>query len=189
MQSPEELLETLSKLFPHGTTTTLDMATRLSQERIGNIALSEVSILSAQDGPQDFVVAYFDATHVTPELEVRQGDRKDYEIVYCLNVSPDDLRFLNLGSYAGAQLTPGKISPLDLVRLPVEHFRSATFLIAERVLSLAEQGVDMILPKGSSSFEILPTRTIVEQIKYQLGDRWEIVLASGAPYYGLSSHI
>lgn len=185
----EGLLGTLEKLFPHGVTTTLDMATRLSEEGIGGIALSEVRILSAKDGPQDFVIAYLGATHVAPNLEVRQGYRQDDEIAHCLNVLPDDLRFLDLGSYAGVQLKPGKISPLNLVRLPVERFRSATFLIAERVLSLAEEGVDMILPKGSDSFEILPTSTVIEQITETLSDRWRIVPASGGPDYGLSSHI
>lgn len=189
MQSSENLLGTLARLFPHGTTTTLDMATRLGEEGIENIALSEVSILSAKDGSQDFVVAYLDATHVTPELVVRQGGRKNDEITYCLNLVVENLRFLDLGRYSEAQLEPGKISPLDLARLPVEPFQSATFLIAERVQFLAKEGVDMILPNRLTSFEILPTRTVIDQITETLSDRWRIVSASGGPYYGLSSNI
>ena len=188
-QSSESLLRTLVKLFPYGTTTTLDMATRLSVEGVGDIALTEMRILSAKDDPQDFVIAYLDATHVTSDLEVREGYRRDYEIAYCLNLLADDLRFLDLGRYGEAQLKPGKISPLDLARLPVGQFKSATFLISERVQFLANEGVDMILPRGSTSFEILPTRTVIDQIKDQLSDRWKIVLAFGGPYYGLSPHI
>lgn len=189
IQYYEGLLGTLEKLFPHGVTTTLDMATRLSREGIGNIALSEVRILSAKEGPQDFVIVYLDATHVTPDLEVRQGYRRDYEIVYCLNLSPEGLRFLDLHRYPQAGLEPGKISPLDLARLPVRQFRSATYLVSEEVQYLAEQAVDMILPKGSTSFEILPTRTVIERINNTLGDDWKIVLASGGPYYGFSPNI
>lgn len=189
MQSTENLLETLAKLFPHGTTTTFNMATRLGEEGIGNIALSEVRILSAKDSPQDFVVAYLDATYVTPDLKVRPGYRRDYELVYNLNLSAEDLRFLDLRMYPEAQLTPGKIGPLDLPRLPIGQFRSATYLIAEGVQYLAEQGVNMILPRGLTSFEILPTRAIIDQLTNSLSDRWRIVLASGGPDYGFSSHI
>ncbi len=189
MYPSENLLDTLTRLFPHGVTTTPDMAMRLREEGIGNIALSEVRILSELDGPQNIVIAHFDATHVTAELEVREGSRRDYEIAYCLNKSPNKLRFLVLSDYPESLLEPGKISPFDVARLEVAHFRSATFLIAEGVQRLADQGVNMILPKGSHGFEILPTSTVIEQIQYQLSDQWNIDIASGSPSYGLSEHI
>lgn len=186
--SSEGLLDSLHRLFPHGTTTTLDMATRLSEEGIGNIALSQVKILSTNDDLQDFVVAHLNATYVTPELKVREYSRREFEIVHCLRIPSNSLRFLALDTYPESGLVPGQISPFDVSRLPVEQFRSATFLIAECVQCLAADGVDMILPKGQS-FEILSTGAVIDQITKSLSNGWNVVFASGGPEYGFSPHI
>lgn len=189
MHSSENLLDTLTKLFPHGVTTTHDMATRLCEAGIGDIALSEMRILSPQDGQQKFVIAYLGATWITQELEVREGGRRNYEIQYCLNMPSDSLQFLVLSEHLDARLEPGKISPFDIERLPVQKFTKATLLIAECVQSLAKNNIDMILPQGSNGFEIVPTSTVIEQLQKQLGGEWDIVFAYGAPNYGFETPV
>lgn len=175
----EGFLETVRKLFPEGGTKNRAMMVAFQGEGIRDIALTRVSILTRKTGKNNFVVAYLATPYLNNQGEIIEDPFSGNSILehpamlhvqkYCGVV--DQLGRLDLHNYPNARLIPDKISPLDVPRLAVVHFRARHFLVSTQTVTLAQAGVDVILPKGQTDFEIRSLQELVEDLQTQLFSR------------------
>ncbi len=176
MTAPSErpLLNTIENLFPMGGMDAGEMAKVMVENRIVDIGVSSAYIMSAAQGRQDFVVAYLSAHRIGRDGQIRE-DRFSDEVVADYAML-DDLRYLrtrklgllNLGNIGNHDLVPGKISPLDVVRLPLARLKQAHFLVSPTTASLAQDHKEIVLPHGDKGWEIREGDGLLEELQRTL---------------------
>lgn len=145
-----------------------------------DMGVSATYIMAQSRGKQDIVVAYLCAHSIGPDGDIRE-DRYSPETVWDYKASHDlphlratELGLLRLRDFGDHGLVPGKISPLDVIRLPRESFREAHFLVSPIAASLARDYKDIVLPYGNSSWEIRRGDDLLEVLDSTLtGAGWQ----------------
>jgi len=178
--SEHPLLRTIEVLFPYGGMDAGEMAREMVVNGIVDIGISSIYIMSRARGRQDFVVVYFGAIRIDPDGQIREdrepdGVVADYAMLKNLRfLSTNGLGRLNLGNIGKHDLTPGKISPLDIVRLPLARLRQAHFIVSPLTASLANDGKEIVLPFGDSLWDIRGAGSLLEELESTLTERgWE----------------
>ncbi len=180
MAAPSEhpLLNTIENLFPMGGMDAGEMARVMVENRIVDIGVSGTYIMSAAEGRQDFVVAYLSAHRIEPDGQIREDRLSDAVVAdYAMLGNLRYLRelgLLNLGNIGNHDLVPGKISPLDVVRLPLARLRHAHFLVSPVAASLARDHKEIVLPHGYKGWEIREVDGLLEELQRTLTEKgWQ----------------
>ncbi|MDO8638760.1 MAG: hypothetical protein Q7R43_04230 [Candidatus Daviesbacteria bacterium] len=181
----QELVERVSKLYPHGCTTAKEMAQRFREEGIWEIGMTRVSLLTRDRGKNNFIVGYLATEYIDPRGEiiydVFEGSRiLEHPVVERIQTESGPVTKLgriDLGNHPNAGLVSGKISPLDIVRLRMRTYKkSRHFFISAQTVTLAEDGVDVILPKNGTEFEVMLLADTLSILKINLKERhWDQV--------------
>lgn len=172
----QALLETVVKLFPDGATNAGDMASVFSEAKLWDVALTRTLLLTRRNGKNNFIVGYLATVYVDKKGEIVADSFCGSDILRhpameriqtrCGIV--DELEKLNFKNYPNAGLIADKLSPLDIPRLRMDRFRDRRFFISPQTITLAKEGVDVVLPKDQMSFEVVPLQGVVESLQEQL---------------------
>lgn len=172
------LAETVESLFPEGCSSTSEMAEILRKNGICDVGITTTSVIGVSSQTREeivgicfFVGSYFLRKSVPKGCKKEEEDpdllgasmQAMYSVGEVFQTDHLETGLLPESSFGSFGLIPGKISPLDALKVK-RTFSNVFVIFSEATIRLVEEDKVVIVPTGQRNLKVIRYRSLAERL-------------------------